>query len=209
MSKVVMFDFDGVVADSLDVFQGEFMLACEALGFKGIQSEEAFLKLFEGNLLAQLVKAGFPPWRLKKLFRQLSPRVEAANARVAPFAGMPEALTAIAGQYPTYVITSNVTEAIAGFLVRYGVEGVRDTLGADIEPSKVKKIKQIRRQHPDHTPFYVGDTKGDMLEGREAGATTIGVAWGYHPEATVAEGNPDHIVRTPAELLSLLGVPLA
>ena len=207
MSKVVMFDFDGVVADSLAVFQGEFMLACQELGFEGVQSEAAFLRLFEGNLLAQLVKAGFPPWRLRKLFKLLSPRVEAANARVAPFDGMPEALSAVARHYPTYVVTSNVTGAIAGFLDRYGVTGVRGTLGADIEPSKVKKIRKLCKAHPELSPFYVGDTKGDMLEGREAGATTVGVTWGYHPEATLARGNPDHLVRTPAELLRVLDAP--
>jgi phosphoglycolate phosphatase len=203
MEPVIMFDFDGVVADSLDVFFAEFTGVCAGMGFDRINSREAFLALFETNLLEGLVRAGFPVWKLKKLARAFAPRIAEANRRVEPFPGMPEIVRTLAARHPLYFITSNASAAIEAFVKTHAIAGVRDVLGADKEPSKVKKIKQVRKLHPEHTPYYIGDTKGDMVEARRAGAVAVGAAWGWHPVETLAAGMPDHLLRRPEELLAL------
>jgi phosphoglycolate phosphatase-like HAD superfamily hydrolase len=52
--------------------------------------------------------------------------------------------------------------------------------------------------------WFVGDTVGDMVEGRAAGVGTIAVAWGWHAAAQLAGAAPDHLVAVPADLLTLL-----
>ena len=42
-----------------------------------------------------------------------------------------------------------------------------------------------------------------MHEAREAGATTVGVAWGWHGEERLLGAGPDHIARRPSDLLDL------
>jgi phosphoglycolate phosphatase len=59
MAHLIMFDFDGVVADSFEVFYAEFRAAVEELGFHKLQSRGDLLGLFEGNAFVQLVKLGF------------------------------------------------------------------------------------------------------------------------------------------------------
>lgn len=204
MSRVFMFDFDGVIADSLDVFYTEFSAAVRHLGYEKLDSMEALLKLFEGNVIAQLIKHGFPVWKLKQLGKEFAPRIEAANARIEPFPGMPELINEFAAAHPLYIITSNTTAAVEDALNRYGIEGVRDVLGADKESSKVKKIKKIRRRYKAHTPWYIGDTKGDMLEGNSAGAQTIAVTWGWHSTGTLEEGDPHHVIDDQHSLRELL-----
>lgn len=200
---VIMFDFDGVVADSFEVFYEEFTAAIQMIGFDKISSREALLKLLDGNLFQTLVKTGFPMRKLRALGKEFQPRIEAANARVEAFAGMPELLSELAAAWPTYVITSNQTAAIEKFLERYAITGIRDVLGADKEASKVKKIRKVLKGHRDCTPWYIGDTKGDMLEGRQAGAMTVAVTWGWHSEERLLGGDPKRVVRTPAELRAL------
>lgn len=204
LPPLIMFDFDGVIADSFEVFYHEFSSAIRALGFEKLSSREAMLDLFDGNAFASLVKLGFPMRKLRALGREFQPRIAAANERVAPFAGMPELLAELAAAWPTYVITSNQTAAVEEFLARHGVAGVRGVIGADKEASKVKKIRRVRRLHKGHTPWYIGDTKGDMIEGNAAGALTIAAAWGWHTEERLRSGNPRHVARTPAELRTLL-----
>lgn len=200
---VIMFDFDGVIADSFEVFYEEFSAAVHKIGFDKISSRESLLTLMEGNLFQSLIKIGFPIRKLRALGREFQPRIEAANARVQPFPGMPELLADLAAAWPTYVITSNQSAAIDHFLDRYNIQGIRDVLGADKEPSKVKKIRKVLRKHKDCTPWYIGDTKGDMLEGNEAGAITVAVTWGWHKEPKMLEGKPGRVVRTPKELRAL------
>jgi phosphoglycolate phosphatase len=203
MQPVIMFDFDGVVADSEAVFFREFTAVCTEMGFDRLNSREAFLRLFDGNMIEQMVRAGFPVWRLKRLVKTFQPRIAEANRQVRPFAGMPELLGELAGLHPLYVITSNVSQTVENFLTEYQVRGVLDIIGAEKETSKVKKIRKVRKQHPECAPYYIGDTKGDMVEGRTAGAATVAVAWGWHPEARLREADPDHVVHTPEELRRL------
>lgn len=202
--RLIMFDFDGVIADSFEVFYEEFSGAAEMLGFQKLNSRESLLKLMEGNPIAGLVKMGFPVWKLKELGERFAPRIEAANARVLPFDGMTLLLSELAAAHPTYVITSNQTRAVEQFLERHGVTGVHEVVGADKESSKVKKIRKVRKKHPDHQGWYIGDTKGDMVEGNRAGAITVAVTWGWHSEATLREGKPRHVVHDQEALRELL-----
>lgn len=202
--RVIMFDFDGVVADSFEIFYEHFAEAVVALGYAQFSSREALLKLFEGNMIKELIKAGFPFYKLKKFSKQFSPRIKEANLRVQPFSGMPELLAELAAAFPVYVITSNVSEAILAFLERYQIAGILEVLGSDKEVSKVKKIRQVLQRHPGADAWYIGDTKGDMIEGRTAGVQTVGVAWGWHAKELLLEASPDYVAHTPAELRALL-----
>ena len=109
MNRVILFDFDGVVADSLEVFLGVFTGICGEMGFDRLNSREAFLDLFERNPIRRLFWAGFPLWRLKELGRQFQPRIEEASRRIRPFEKMPDVLRELARRDPVYIITSNVT----------------------------------------------------------------------------------------------------
>ena len=54
---------------------------------------------------------------------------------------------------------------------------------------------------------YVGDDLRDVQAGRAAGMTTVAAAWGYLGEGDSIEAwGADHIVQSPAELLTLLGL---
>ncbi|MCX8064372.1 MAG: HAD hydrolase-like protein [Candidatus Hydrogenedentes bacterium] len=203
-SKVVMFDFDGVIANSFEIFFSEFTNACEELGFHKLNSKETFLSLFDGNLILSLLKLGFPPWKLKDLFYKFQPRIADANKRVKPFHGIREMLEKISKSYPTYVISSNLSEAVRDFLEREKINGIQEILGADIEPSKVKKIKKIAVKHPNCIPYYIGDTCGDIKEGKEAKAITIAVTWGWHSKDRLEKSKPDYIVESPEKLLEVL-----
>lgn len=203
-SKVIMFDFDGVIADSFEIFFSEFVKACEELGFHKLNSKEVFLSLFDGNLIMSLFKLGFPPWKLRELFYRFQPRIAEANKKVRPFNGIKEMLEKISVNYPTYVISSNLSEAVRNFLEREGINGIREVLGADIDTSKVKKIKKISAKYPNSVPYYIGDTCGDIKEGKEAKAITIAVTWGWHGKERLAKLKPDYIADTPETLLKIL-----
>jgi len=202
---VLLFDFDGVIADSLDTYFEAFTEVCTEMGFDHINNKEALLALFDGNVFLQLVRAGFPMTRLREMANRFAPRLRAIAATVSPFPGMPETLSRLAARHPVYVVTSNETATVKAFLERYGVTGVRDVIGADIEPSKVKKIRAARKREPRRTPYYIGDTRGDMSEARRARAIPVAVTWGWHDEPRLLRGKPAHVLRTPADFEILFG----
>lgn len=208
-SRVLLFDFDGVIADSLAAYYPVFADTCRELGFQGPATLEAFLDVFDTNAITGLRRAGVPLLKLRQLGRALAPRVAALNAEVAPFPGMVALLCECAAREPVYVVTSNMTEPTAAFLAEHAITGLRGVIGGDQESSKVKKIRRIARQHRGLAPWYIGDTRGDMIEGRAAGATTVGTGWGWHGRERLALAGPDFLVDTVPDLEALLRGPSA
>jgi len=203
-SRVLLFDFDGVIADSLAAYYPVFAATCRDLGFEGPGTLEAFLDIFDTNAIRGLRKAGVPLLKLRQLGRTLAPRVVALNKRVLPFPGMPALLRTLAIREPVYVVTSNMTEPTEAFLADHAITGVLGVIGADQESSKVKKIRRIARQHRGAAPWYIGDTRGDMLEARKAGAITVGAGWGWHGCERLALEQPHYLVDSVEALEALL-----
>ena len=50
------------------------------------------------------------------------------------------------------------------------------------------------------TTLMIGDTSYDMAMARAAGATAVGVAWGYHERQELLDAGADYIAAHPAEI---------
>ena len=200
---VLMFDFDGVVVDSLDYFAGEFTSACVSRGYAQVGDETAFLRLFDVNLYAGMLQAGIPVEEINPILQVLERRMRDAPPRYGLFPGMHAALNTLAQAAPVYIVTSNLSAPVSSYLAGADVRGIRAVLGAEAERSKRVKIENVCRAWPDRAPYYVGDTLGDMLEAHAAGVSAVGVAWGWHGPERLAAGRPERIVRNPWELVQL------
>ncbi|MBI2423748.1 MAG: HAD family hydrolase [Candidatus Hydrogenedentes bacterium] len=194
---LILLDFDGVIADSLTAYFEVFRAVCLEEGVHKAIVLEDFLRIFEQNAIQGLIDAGVPLLKLRRLGKALGPRVAQVNRQVRPFAGMPQLVAELAPRYPVYVVTSNLAEPVTAFLARHEFAGILGVLGSETDASKVKKIRRLSKRHPHNRPWYIGDTKGDMLEARKAGAVSVAAAWGWHSEALLLSAEPDHLVHSP------------
>lgn len=204
MEKIIIFDYDGVIVDSLDVYEKAVILAFNKNGFNQINSRESFLALFDGNFFESAVKIGIPAEKMPAIIKELEPNLLSLRKDLKLFDGMREVLSELAKKHKIYIATSNLTNVVKAYLESQNIAGFEDIIGADKEKSKVKKIENIKEKHPDSEIFYVGDTKGDMIEGNLAGAKTIAVAWGWHDISRLKEGKPDYMVEKPSDLLLIV-----
>ena len=203
MKHVLMFDFDGVIADSLDLFSDTFIAACRTHDFGQVRSRAAFLRLFDVNLYDGMAAAGIPRRAFTKVLGTMSAALPAPARRGRFFPGMPAALRRLAAAHRVVVITSNHSATVAAALRARKVTGIAAVLGWDVARSKVRKIRRVMRAHPGGAYYYIGDTRGDLIEGRAAGARTVAVTWGWHTEARLQKARPDYIVRSPTALVAL------
>ena len=201
---LVMFDYDGVIVDSLEVFTSRFTQACRENGFKEVNAPKDVLSLFEGNVYETMMKRGLDESTIDKILERYEALQGEQLADLELFNGIGEALQRISEKHQVYVITSNLSSATIRVLNQNGIECFKDVIGAEKEKSKIKKIYNTIVLHPGVPAYYVGDTKGDMIEGKKAGAQTIGVTWGWHTPQKIKEGSPDYLVTTPEELADLL-----
>ena len=54
---------------------------------------------------------------------------------------------------------------------------------------------------------FVGDTVGDVVEGKRAGVRTVAAAWGYQPEEFLLSARPDALARSLGELPRAVRIP--
>lgn len=201
--RVLLFDYDGVIVDSLEVICDSFLAACRAHGYTMLRDRQDFLRILDGNLYDGLIGAGMEATAIVPILKTMD-ALQANRPRSTFVAGMPEALARLARSNVMFVVTSNHSAIVAEFLARHDVGCFVEILGADKEPSKTKKIRQVMARYPAHQHYYIGDTKGDMMEGAQAGARTVAVGWGFHAPEHLATAQPHHFVYTPADLAHLL-----
>ena len=201
-----VFDFDGVLADSIQEFEAAAGHVCRALGYRFMaDGREAFLRLFDDNFYKGLLDAGVPAERLDVMLERMRRQLSETVGRVKSFAGIKETLLELRRSgCRVCIVTSNLADVARDILAREGIDGITDISGAEQGLGKVERIKKLRERYRHTVAYYVGDTAGDMLEGRLAGAIPVAVTWGWHDRERLLARNPDHVVERPSDLLRLV-----
>jgi phosphoglycolate phosphatase len=180
------------------------MKACYQNNFYALNSPGKVMALFETNIFEAMLDFGLDDNSINRILKTFQSDIGAYQNDMRLFDGISDTLKKIAKKNKIVIITSNISKAAKQVLINNGVNCFEDVLGAEIEKSKVKKIRITMARYPGLSAYYVGDTKGDMIEGRKAGAITVAALWGWHAVKKLEEGAPDHFVRSPEALLDLL-----
>ncbi len=179
---LLMFDFDGVLGDTLEMFHEKFNKVCEMRGHDMFKDRKVFLGLFDHNVFENMKNLGVIEKDIPIILKNLSESFNQDIDKVSLFSGIAEMLNFLCDLHPVYVVTSNLSSIVSSVLKANGVHGIKEVIGSDKNPSKIEKIRSLIDKYPMHIPFYIGDTKGDMIESHLARARSIGVLWGWHGE---------------------------
>jgi phosphoglycolate phosphatase len=204
-----MFDHDGVIVDSFEVFSGALMEGAAAAGFDALAAPDDVLDLFEGNVYEALRAAGADDAQIRSAVGWALTTLHKAAPWLRPFPLMPEVLNELAEARHVVIVSSNSAEVIEGFLRRHAIVGVAEIAGAEAGQSKVTKIEELRGRFPQQEAcWFVGDTAGDMREARAAGVLPLGVAWGWHDPERLRAAGAERIAADPADLLAIVAPDL-
>lgn len=204
MKPLWLFDFDGVIANSLEFFEALLKRKLSALGFDFLKTREDFLGLFDSNLYASLSQRGLTWDDLEKLFRSIENGTDLSPVRL--YDGILDAVAKVKTVANTAIISSNRESQIEVILENNGArEHFPMILGFCSDISKAKKIKRAVKDFGSDIKktFYVADTIGDIAECKEAGVASVAVGWGWHSPAKLKKESPDHFVGDMGELVAL------
>lgn len=205
-----MLDYDGVVVDSLEIFSASFLEGCRRVGVHEIATQDDMLALFRGNIYESLRAAGADDAQVRRVVGGAVDTLRVALPALRPFPLMPQVLLELAEARHLVIVTSNAADLVQTFLRRHGIHGVAEVAGAEAGRSKVVKVEALLARFPGQADYwFVGDTAGDMREARLAGATPLGVAWGWHAPEVLEEAGAECIALTPADLLAIVAPELA
>lgn len=199
--KVLLFDFDGVVVDSFSIV---YKISKSVLSKYGvnIKNKNDFLKLYKRNWYESVKEFGVSESEIKKIVNHIADKLSQAYSKVKPFENMKAVLKKLSANNKVIIITSSPGKCVEEYLRKNGFPKLK-VIGAEKETSKVKKIKLMEKKFPDDDICYIGDTAGDIKEGKTAKVKTVAVTWGYHKKKTLVSENPDFVVDSPKELFKL------
>jgi len=195
-----LFDYDGVIADSLPIYYARVQEALTRMGHHFITTPEDYLRLFEGNFYRSLEERGVDVRTFSRVVSALPPQ----DTPIYPF--MIPILNTLAQRAILVIISSNGRAAIEASLVQRGLRDLfRAVMGSETAFSKEDKIRRARKTIAPDTKevFYIGDTVGDIKEGRACGVKTVAVGWGWHTIEQLAAAQPDYLIPKPEGLLTL------
>ena len=204
-SHLLMFDFDGVIVDSFDYFFDAFMQSCREHGYSRIRTREDFIRLFETNMYEGMSRAGIGSEAIGPLLGTMGEILKHRDNGYDIFPGMEQVLRRLAGDNALVVVTSNLGSVVREYVRDRHLAIFDMVLGSEDGRSKVEKMERAMARNPGRVPYYIGDTMGDIREGHQAGARTVGVGWGWHGAELLRSAAPDHIVNTPEELPVIFG----
>ncbi len=197
---LLMFDYDGVIVDSFPIHTENFIAAFHDHGFDQIRDAKDIIALYDDNVYRSMEALGLTKEEVEDVRLAYDRRQAAHLDRVLPFPGIKESLAAMKKRHKIVIITANSASAVSRVLAASGMAGTVDEItGAETETSKTKRIVRMMEKYSAEEPFYIGDTVGDIKEGRAAGAKTVGVAWGWHGPKLL-EAHPDFYIATPEEM---------
>jgi len=202
--NLLLFDFDGVLVDSLDVYEKTVTDCLKQIGQPLTRGRAEFLELFDGNFYESLVQHGINMDKFISASADILAKVD--YAAMKPFDAIRPVLRELKKKHPMIVISSNDTPTIAEALRLYDFNGIfSDVLGSDFMFSKKDKILHVIKKYDVTLQdiYYIGDTTGDIKEGKQAGVKTVGVTWGWHSKEKMAASQPDYLFDKPEDLLQL------
>ena len=202
--KLFLFDFDGVLADSLDLYAEAVARCLERIGTPIVKNREDYLALFEGNFYESMAARGVDLAAFAQAAKEILPGID--SGAMKPFDGLIPVLDALQKDHLLAVISSNGSRTIRRMLERFGFDPYfEEVLGSDFLFSKKDKIDYALAKYgiPPERTFYIGDTTGDIVEARAAGVRTVAVTWGWHSRERLVAAHPDFLVETPEVLLSV------
>jgi phosphoglycolate phosphatase len=205
MKNVLIFDYDGVIVDSFEVFMTNFIEACKKEGWSSIATKDDFLKLFENNMYESMYEIGMTKEEILRIVFRMRDALIQNQHKLKLFNGITDVLKALLKKNLLFIVTSNETQVVVRYLRSHKLFGFfKEIYGSDTGASKIEKILSIKKNNPNCNYFYIGDTQGDILEGIKSGVKTAAVGWGWHDKEQLKIVSPDFIINNPKELLKIL-----
>jgi len=199
---LVIFDFDGTLADSGLWFTRVINELAHEFRFKRLEQPD-YERVRRYDARGVLKHLGIPMWKAPRVLIRLRQHAARDAAQIPVFPGVEAMFERLMAAGRTVAISSSNSE-----------ETVRKVLGGSIAArvphfkcgaslfGKAAKLKQllVETQTARDQAIYVGDEIRDVEAARQAGVAFGGVRWGYTEPEALRAAAPDYFFQTIDEI---------
>jgi phosphoglycolate phosphatase len=205
--KVIIFDFDGTIADTVDALVSIANRLAVEFGYIQITPDQ--LTLLRNFSSREIIKySGVSLFKIPFLVKKVKAELKDKIQELQPIPGMKESLIELQNHgYQLGIITSNSKDNVTAFLRINELDNLFEFIysgvtifGKTTIINNVMKQKQLKPQRV----IYVGDETRDIEASKKANIKVIAVTWGFNSAEILSKQNPDFLIHQPSELLQVI-----
>lgn len=193
--KLVLFDFDGVLVNTVQISYNIHKEVNPSLTLEKYQELSNGDFEIETQKMAEQGKYTVP----ENYFEKRHAGVHKATIQEI----LRATIQSLSQKYKLYIVSSSPSSVVRTFLKNQNLEQCFvDIRGRDADIDKVVKFKQILSEEnvTKDDCVFITDTLHDLEDANEVGIKSIAVTWGLHFKSNLEKGNPAKIIDNPALL---------
>ena len=207
MTRTIIFDFDGTIADTLNAVVKIVNDHSEHFGYKKVTKQD--IPYLQGKKPREILShLGISIFKLPSWVKKIHSEINKEITYMTPTVNISPLLSELSDDKDVHlgILTSNTQENVQRFLEKNELdffEFVRTGKSVFGKSHMINKIMKQQRLNQNDV-FYVCDEVRDVEAARKSGIKSVAVTWGYNTKNALVKENPDFLVTTPDELREIV-----
>ncbi len=204
--KLVVFDFDGVILDSVAEHKKRYDFVYASFGKKcPAKTIAQWRKWHDSKWERNFTRLGIKGKQLDAAIGRYWHGFEYKKSK--PFKGIKKVLEIFAVKYTLAIVSNTKRKAVEDSLSKYGLSKFFVCVeGGNHKSGKIKRLQGVLRKCNEkaENAVIIGDTPADIRAGKALGVKTIGVLYGWSTREKIYKEKPDAIALKPSDIPKLV-----
>lgn len=206
MIQLVIFDFDGTIANTLEATVKIYNKIASKHGLKKIKPYEIdSLRDLGARELIRKFKVS--TLKIPFLIREFRSNLKKDIQNILPVEGIDQVFRDLKRKkIRTGIVTSNSKENVQLFLKEWGITNVDFIHSESSLFGKGKVLSHVVQQQgiSRKETIYVGDEVRDIEAAHDVRVAIIAVSWGFNSKKRLIQSKPDYLISKPKEILKII-----
>jgi len=215
MKKIIIFDLDGTLLNTLDDLADSTNIVMKAFGYPQHSKED--IRNFVGNGVAKLIERAIPNGKENKnynkcldMFKEIYPKN--MYNKTAPYQGITDMLKNLKEKGLIIAVVSNKFDLAVKELCEKYFPNLIDFCAGENEKEGIRKkpapdtVLKVLEQYnlKNNDAIYVGDSEVDIQTAQNSDMPCISVSWGFKDREFLTNNGAKIIINTPTEITDIL-----
>lgn len=202
--KMVLFDFDGTLADSFGWFSSAFNLAAKKFNFEILADHE--LEDLRGKGSREIMRElKISWWKVPFIARFMRQHMHSQKPDISLFPGIREVILELKKRGLIVIIVTSNSEKNVRSILGEELSAVIDKYECDVSLfGKKKRFKKLLRHYSLHPQevLSIGDEIRDLEAAKMTGVKSGAVTWGYAHGESLKARHPDFTFNRADEIIT-------
>ncbi len=207
MSALILFDYDGVLVDSIEIFSEAVNVAGRELNQPVSFVADDLRRIKHMSIREIVAVAGIDPVLSQAFVDGIDRELYRRFDDMPLFPEIDNVVRQLRKLGTVGIVSATSRAVITKVMQKHALlENFAHITGGDMPGTKAEKIIRIVQKYgsPETRTCMIGDTVSDLEQGRAAGVRTIAVSWGWHSIEKLRKYEPDYEAYQPKELVEIV-----